>query len=128
MAPCGYAASVRRDFLTFPDGWSGLALVVLRLSLAGVLAIGPTTDPLLPPWAFTAGDCLALALTAGVLTRLAAALAIPAALGAGIFAGGAIGWLIALHGLDAFALALLGAGAYSIDAKMFGRHVFTLDE
>ncbi len=119
---------MRRDFLTFPDGWSGLALVAIRLSLAGVLAISPLTAPSLPPWAIAAVDGLALALTAGVLTRLAAVLTVAVFLGIGWLAGGAVGGLIALHGLGAFGLSLLGAGAYSIDARLFGRHVITLDE
>ena len=119
---------MRTDFLAFPDGWSGLALALLRMSLAAVLATFANADPGLSPWVSMAGDVVALALAIGFFTRLAAALTAPAALCAGLFVGRTIGLAIALHGLDALALALLGAGAYSFDARLFGRHVITLDE
>ena len=113
--------------MTFPDGWSGLALVAMRLSLVGVLAASPFSNPFLPSWALAAADSLALVLALGVFTRISAAMAVPVTLGAGLMIGGAPGGMIALHGLDAAALALLGAGAYSIDALIFGRRVIRLD-
>lgn len=123
----GYAATVKRGLLTFPDGLSGLALLTLRLSLAGVLAATPVVAAL-PPWAPLVSDVLGLALLIGAFTRVAAALSAACLAGAGVLAGGAGGVVLALHGLDAAALALLGGGAYSIDARLFGRRVITLQD
>ncbi len=116
---------MKRGLLTFPDGWSGLALLILRLSLAGVLASAPLFAAL-PSWAPLGTDVLGLALLIGALTRVAASMSAVCLLGAGAVAGGAAGVILALHGLDAAALALLGAGAYSTDARLFGRRVITL--
>ena len=121
----GYADAVKRGLLIFPDGWSGLALLILRLSLAGVLAAVPLVVAL-PPWAPLVSDVLGLALLIGALTRVAATMSAACLIGAGALASGPAGVVLALHGLDAAALALLGAGAYSIDARLFGRRVITL--
>ena len=123
----GYAATVKRGLLTFPDGWSGLALLTLRLSLAGVLAAVPVVAAL-PPWTPLVFDVLGLTLLIGALTRVAAAVSAACLAGAGALVGGGHGVVLALHGLNAAALALLGAGAYSIDARLFGRRVITLQD
>ena len=118
---------MKRGLLTFPDGWSGLALLALRLSLAGVLAAAPIVAAL-PPWAPLVFDVLGLALLIGAFTHVAATVSAACLAGAGAMAGSAGGLVLALHGLDAAALALLGAGAYSIDARLFGRRVITLQD
>ena len=87
----GYAATVKRGLLTFPDGLSGLALLTLRLSLAGVLAATPVVAAL-PPWAPLVSDVLGLALLIGAFTRVAAALSAACLAGAGVWPAALAGW------------------------------------
>lgn len=114
---------MQRLFATFPDGQPGAALLLLRLSLAGVLVFhgsaywqGP-----LPIWTNI--------ICCGVGTLLAIGLFTPFAAIAGVIVGAvglflckcsdpvAAGFVLAVTA----ALGMLGAGAYSLDARMYGR-------
>ena len=113
-------------FIFYPDGIQGVALLVLRLSLA--LAPFPILfglDHLAPLSGIAAplAAILALQLALGFGTRVAS-LALSCATFWGMAAGPVAPMLLlgALAGSGG-ALALFGPGAYSVDARLFGRRV-----
>jgi putative oxidoreductase len=111
----------------FPPGWPGLALLLLRGSVAtAVLLEGYSHRLGLPGWMLGALAVLSACLCAGFLTPIMAVLALSVHVlvwsNLGIDAAG----MTAIALLDALALTLLGPGAYSIDAYRFGRRVVVL--
>jgi hypothetical protein len=80
-----------------------------------------------PAWLAACLLVVATLLVAGVLTPVAATAFAIGAAAAGVETGGLLGSVVALHALIGIALAMLGAGAYSIDARVFGRRVISLD-
>jgi hypothetical protein len=106
---------VQRLFATFPDGQPGAALLLMRLSLAGILAFDGSAL-----WTAICG-CIGLLLVIGLYTPFTA------------IAGAVIGALSLVLCIScdrltgAFvlvvmvALGMLGAGAYSLDARIYGR-------
>jgi|ERR1700678_1314540 uncharacterized membrane protein YphA (DoxX/SURF4 family) len=107
----------------FPSGPAGVALLLLRLSVAALIV---TMIYLNFPsqWLSIGVAIVAVALLVGMFARLAAALC--AALVMLFFLthhARAIDIVIALHTASAVAVALLGPGAYSVDAYLFGRRV-----
>jgi hypothetical protein len=123
---------VLRLFSIFPTGAPGIALLILRFSLAGAV-LDSCFDVLKSsvfPWM-----CLALAaagalLCLGFLTPVVSVVACAFEMTALLLAGQAEGRFIALSSLNAIAIALLGPGAYSVDARLFGRReiVFPSEE
>jgi hypothetical protein len=111
----------------FPPGSPGLALLLLRVSVAtAVLAADYGHRQHLSGWIHGAATVLAAALGVGYLTPVAAVTAL-------VFHG--LIWstlevgnpaLAISVSLDAIALALLGPGAYSVDSYRFGRRVVVL--
>ena len=106
----------------FPRGLPGLALLLLRASVAIALLLEDYAHRQeLSGGMHGAAILLSTALCAGYLTPIVAALAllfhglIWSSVGVGS-AGGAI-----IASLDAMTLALLGPGAYSVDSYRFGR-------
>lgn len=111
----------------FPPGFPGIALLLLRVSVAlTVLLQGYMRQEDLPGWLVAASLLLAILLIAGFVTPILAVLTMVVQL-AGVFQGS---WpsrvLVAILSLNALALALLGPGAYSVDALRFGRRVVDL--
>lgn len=111
----------------FPTGLPGLALLLLRASVAIALVAenyGHRQD--LPGWTQITAIAIAGALSVGYLTPVVAIASLVAEgliwshLGAGDAAH------VTLLALDAFALAMLGPGAYSVDSYFFGRRVVKL--
>jgi len=126
---------MRALFATFPRGWAGAGLFLLR-AVAGVSAVidgsrllSSGATPSLLAWA--EGAALIVfggALVAGLLTPIAAFLLSVNALGIAlgwiaIAPPGPTGSLQATLFLVAMSatVALAGPGAYSIDARLFGR-------
>jgi uncharacterized membrane protein YphA (DoxX/SURF4 family) len=120
---------LQRFFSTFPAGWPGVGLLVLRLA-AGSIAIGEglarfeQARPSLNLAAAAVGIGAGSLLLAGFLTPFAGATL--AVLNTSI----ALFWIAPVHSapnslfvaaVDA-ALAFLGPGFVSIDARLFGRH------
>ena len=118
---------VQRLFSMFPAGWPGVALLLLRASVAMALLLESLAQRHgLSVWITGASLLAAGALCAGLFTPIAAAIA----LGLHVW----ISWTLSVgtmasvtvFSLDALALSLLGPGAYSIDSRRFGRHVVIL--
>ena len=131
---------MQRLFSTFPDGWPGIGLLLLRTGAATVLIIqgaacfGHGVAATWGTWAVGAVAALSgRLLLIGLMTPVAAALA------ALDIAGIALGWLpsplahrlglgaaAVLPAIVAPAIALLGPGAISVDAALFGRREITI--
>jgi uncharacterized membrane protein YphA (DoxX/SURF4 family) len=122
-------------FSTFPDGLSGLGLVILRFVLGALLTISVFASLRdRHDWNVLTAMVVILTLISGLLiitgyrTRLAAMVAGVAMVGCMVFLTSAQG----LEMLDtrtteiiaitiAIAVACLGPGAFSIDSRLFGR-------
>jgi hypothetical protein len=118
---------MQRLFTMFPSGAPGIALVLLRLSVAlTVLFVGYARRDELAVVLLAALVVLTTGLIIGFLTPILAILAMA------VQFTGSSGFDIpntafaAISLIDALALALLGPGAYSIDAARFGRRVVEL--
>jgi hypothetical protein len=111
---------MQRLYGTFPSRGAGVALLLLRFTIAGALlaqacvCLPPGTDLIVAIYVLAA--CL---LIAGLFTPMAAVAT--AALSAGTVM---LCRELAVSGLMIailVAVALLGAGSYSVDAKLYGR-------
>lgn len=113
----------------FPSGLPGLALLLLRGSVAVALLLNDYGHrDALPDWAHVAAIMISLVISVGYLTPLVAAAALVFhmliwfAFGADAYAA----TVAIVCSLDAMALALLGPGAYSLDSRRFGRRLVVL--
>jgi hypothetical protein len=118
---------MQRLFSTFPIGWPGVGLLILRTSAAMALLFESAFwHSAWPGWIQTVGILLSIALLAGYLTPVIAAICLFVhALIWCRFGMGSTGCAIIVC-LDLIALALLGPGGYSVDAFRFGRHVISI--
>lgn len=124
---------MQRFFSTFPAGWPGAGLLLLRTVVGGAAVVQGTVDLAIgdgstlltwaiAPLAIVGGFALVLGFmtpgagaVVGVATVIAAAASTPASsLVVDRFAA-------VLVIVDAIAIALLGPGAHSVDAYLFGR-------
>jgi hypothetical protein len=112
----------------FPAGAPGIALLLLRLSVAAMLFIDPVGRVLWPAsiWLAVVSFVAAIAVVAGFLTPILALICGALKVYALIGTAHGIAPLLVLALLLSFAVAMLGPGAYSLDAKMFGRRVVLL--
>jgi hypothetical protein len=110
----------------FPAGLPGIALLLLRITVAGLLLVSTLSNESvenITPWKAIALGITCILLCLGALTPLASvfSLVIQAMYLPGLdelrFAS------LALHMLVSVAMFLLGPGAYSLDSKMFGRRL-----
>jgi len=130
---------MQRLFSTFPGGWPGVGLMLLRVTVGVSLAVQSAvyiagrehatwTLWVLGAVALVAGALLLL----GFLTPLASAMA-----GSGCVAAGLalLPWAessvvcrvsIVMVAVTAAAVILLGPGAYSLDARLFGRREISI--
>jgi len=119
---------VQKLFSMFPAGAPGIALLMLRLSVAVMLFIDPAGRVLWPAtlWLSVMSFVAALAVVAGFLTPILALICGALKVYALIGTAPGIAPLIVLALLLSSAVAMLGPGAYSVDARMFGRRVVLL--
>lgn len=113
-------------FSAFPDGLAGVALLLLRGSLALFLVMTPVGALSLPLWLFFLLGLAAIALSIGVATRILAGLCAVAGAVVVLHMGSAMAMPFVTQAIDAAALALIGPGAFSVDARLFGRRTFHL--
>lgn len=117
---------MKRTFLVFAAGWPGVALVMLRLSLAIFLIYAPVGRMEPSSWPALALYVVAGAVAAGLRTRIAACISFVVAINLVIGTGHFPSLNCFAHALDAMVLTLTGPGAYSIDARLFGRRTVHL--
>jgi uncharacterized membrane protein YphA (DoxX/SURF4 family) len=139
LPPCVWSTSLQRTFTSFPSGWVGAALLVLR----GVVGASAMVEAILAAvdmssalgWAACASAALSgLALVLGFLTPIVSSFL--AAAGATILLSMPASTLLLLDSRMALlefvvmagAVAVLGPGAASIDARLFGRREVAISE
>ncbi len=118
---------MQRLFSMFPTGAPGIALLLLRLCVAGTLLwIGIAYYTLWSPWFTAAAVALATGLFLGLLTPYCACLCCLIEVRAAILPGPEADILRVLPIVHAIVVAMIGPGAYSLDSHLFGRQLLTL--
>jgi uncharacterized membrane protein YphA (DoxX/SURF4 family) len=109
----------------FPQGGPGIALLLLRISVAAIFLIsvakrfGVSSAPLI----FAISLLISICLTIGFLTPYLSVVAGATALAILVIAPYSRDLIHVFPIIDAAVLALLGPGAYSLDARLFGLRV-----
>lgn len=127
-------SSLRKLYSTFPGGWTGLGLLLLRVAIGSTLILLGSAylpqpqDLRLETWAACLlAFAIGTSLLVGFLTPLANSLVVLGGMGIAVSWLPAPNWtLFNCHPLTMDALvvatasALLGPGAFSLDARLFG--------
>jgi putative oxidoreductase len=120
---------LQRLFSTFPNGWPGLGLLLLRVlacialvryGIAGVIEEPPLTIVILHIIGVIAGILLLAGLWTPVAGSLVAIVKLWIAVSR-ILSGSGDPWIAFILAVLGAVLAMLGPGAWSIDARLFGR-------
>jgi hypothetical protein len=121
---------MQRLFSMFPAGLPGAALLLLRITIAGLLFVAVLSDEpagRIATWKAISLGVTCLLLLLGALTPLASVSSV--AIEATYWPGtqGLKSVDLALIMLLSVAMFVLGPGAYSVDSKMFGRRLILPD-
>jgi hypothetical protein len=123
----GQPTDVQRLFSMFPSGLPGIALLLLRVSVAcPVLLHCYARRDAMAVMLLAVFFLLAIAVIVGFFTPIVAFMAMAVQLGGPWDLGISSTGFVTISILNALALMLLGAGAYSLDALRFGRRVVDL--
>ena len=110
----------------FPAGLPGIALLLLRITIAGLLLVSSLSNESagnVTAWKAISLGVTCVLLCLGAFTPVASVLSIAVE---AMYLPGLDGFRSAdlvLHLLVSLALFILGPGAYSLDSKMFGRRL-----
>jgi hypothetical protein len=115
--------AMQRLFSMFPTGAAGIALALLRLTVAAMLLMiaFPRGDIISSQWAFAGLSVLAAFFFLGAFTPILCTLCCCIELAAVFGLRGVDALHMVFSIVDTAALGLLGPGGYSLDARMFGR-------
>jgi hypothetical protein len=118
---------MQRLFSMFPRGGPGIALLLLRISVAATLLLSLAGRPDLPLFhlLFASAWLVSIALAIGIFTPVVSSIVCVYAI-ADLLIGLRFDWLAVSLVLNSIALALLGPGAYSLDARLFGLKVVVM--
>jgi hypothetical protein len=120
----GQPTEVQRLFSMFPSGLPGIALLLLRVSVAfPVLLHCYARRDAMAVMVLAAFLLLAIAVIVGFVTPIVAFMTMAVQLGGPWDLGASSTGFVTISILNALALMLLGPGAYSLDALRFGRRV-----
>lgn len=113
----------------FPYGAPGIALLILRVSVASIFAMNAANHQVSTSvfhLLFAGTLLISIFLGLGLLTPIVAVVACVASAANVIVGAHPFSLASAAPVLDAVALALLGPGAYSLDARLFGRRIMVV--
>lgn len=115
---------MQRLFSTFPEGWPGIGLIILRV-VTVMPIIHHGLSGIVPRWTALidlqlVAMCAATLLLVGLWTPVAGVVIAASELCLA-FLYSADPWAHILPASMAVALAMLGPGAWSLDARLFGR-------
>jgi putative oxidoreductase len=116
---------MQRLFSTFPNGWPGCGLLLLRVTCgAPLLVIGSAKlweGPVDAAFCIALFSCVtATLMLAGLWTPVAAS-SQAVLQGVLAFAGGTFEWSHVMLAITHISLVMLGPGSSSIDARLYGR-------
>lgn len=123
-----YLRLMKQSFFVYPGGFSGVALMFLRLSVASSLSnlvLQPFESHLWPTLGIAV---LILGLTAGLYTRISACLAAAMFLAQLVLGSRMTPIALLADALAAAGLTMSGPGAFSLDALRFGRRTLHLPD
>jgi hypothetical protein len=108
----------------FPHGGPGIALFLLRISVAATFLISAKRLGVFSAyWLLALVLLICISLSIGFLTPVLSVVVCIAAAAGAVIATTSGNLLCIFCAFDAAALALLGPGAYSLDSRLFGRRV-----
>jgi hypothetical protein len=111
----------------FPSGTAGVALLLLRLSVAAtLLVIRMECWTFSGSWITVAAFVPALGLCLGFLTPYCAPLCGLIELRQVLVPGGVDHFVMVMSALQSVVVAMIGPGGYSLDSRIFGRQRLTL--